>query len=246
MNCNETYSLLHAYVDSELDLMRSLEIERHLKTCAACASVKRSLQSFRSTLRHSNLSYSAPPALRDRILSKVSQNTNEPAVPKSTPWLWQWLAAGAIGFAVMTVILRPAGVPEGDRLADEAVSGHVRSLMAGHLTDVLSSDKHTVKPWFNGKVDFAPDVNNFAAQGFPLIGGRLDYLNGRRVAALVYKRNAHVINVFVWPTNRAGTESTENRDGFNIINQTVGGLHYCIVSDLNASELNEFARLFQY
>src|SRR5262249_46870290 len=119
------------------------------------------------------------------------------------------------------------------------------SLMAGHLTDVASSDQHTVKPWFHGKLDFAPDVRDFAAQGFPLVGGRLDYVGGRTVAALVYQRNQHPINVYVWPAARArsGKLTVEKRSGYTVINREIGGLHHLLVSDLNEKELTELANL---
>jgi anti-sigma factor RsiW len=236
--------LLHAYVDGELDVMRSLDVETHLKTCAGCAAARRSLQSLRSTLRHSDLSYSAPASLRRRILSEVGDKPGETRPRNSTPWLWQWLAVGALGFAVMTLMLRPTGISDQDRLANEAISGHVRSLMVGHLTDVVSTDQHTVKPWFNGKVDFAPDVKNLASDGYPLIGGRLDYLDGQAVAALIYKRNQHTINVFVWPAKHIESGLTQTR-GYNVINEDVNGLQYSIVSDLNSKELTDFARLLQ-
>ncbi|HLX71437.1 MAG TPA: anti-sigma factor [Verrucomicrobiae bacterium] len=236
--------LLHAYVDGELDLMRSLDVEGHLKTCAACTAARRSLQSLHSTLRHSDLSYSAPVSLRNRILAEVSNKPGETRTRKSAPWLWQWLAVGALGFAALTVMLRPGGTSNQDRLADEAISSHVRSLMPGHLTDVVSSDQHTVKPWFNGKIDFAPTVKDFATNGFPLIGGRLDYLNDHPVAALIYKRNQHTINVFVWPAAHIESGIIQTR-GYNVINEDVNGLQYSIVSDLNRNELSDFARLLQ-
>lgn len=245
MNCDEMNPLLHPYVDGELDLLRSLEVERHLKTCASCATAKRSLRSLHSTLRHNDLSYSAPASLRNRLLTETGRNPNETRPRHSTPWFWQWLAIGALGFAALTLVFRPVGISERDRLAQEAVSSHVRSLMAGHLTDVASSDQHTVKPWFNGKIDFAPTVKDFVAQGFPLIGGRLDYINGQTVAALVYKRNLHTINVFVWPAKNQKSETTESLRGYNIITREVAGLHYCIVSDLNAKELEDFANLLE-
>lgn len=245
MNCNEINPLLHAYVDSELDIVRSLDVERHLKTCAACTSAKRALQSLRSTLRHSDLAYSAPASLRERILTEVSERPPKPQPRDSNPRLWQWLAVGALGFAVLTLVLRPAAISERDQFIDQAISGHVRSLQVGHLTDVASTDQHTVKPWFNGKIDFAPEVKDLAAQGFPLIGGRLDYLNDQTVAALVYKRNKHTINVFIYPVKNAEAKSTETRRGFNVITEDLDGLRYCIVSDLNATELGEFAKLLK-
>jgi anti-sigma factor RsiW len=148
--------------------------------------------------------------------------------------------------ALFAIVLRPGGISERDALMNEAVSSHVRSLMVQHLTDVASSDQHTVKPWFDGKIDFAPNVKDFAAEGFPLVGGRLDYLNGRAVAALVYRRNKHYVNVFVWPAPDADLSRarTENRHGYSIINREIDGWHYCLVSDLNETELAELASLF--
>ena len=189
MNCHEIHPLLHAYVDSELDLMPSLEVDRHLQHCAACAAMKRSLESLRANLRNADLAYRAPESLRARIRQSVAAQSEEKPEHASRPWMWQLLALGSTGFAIVTLMLQPAANSSSDRLADEAISGHVRSLMAGHLMDVVSTDQHTVKPWFNGKIDFAPEVKDFAAQGFPLVGGRLDYLEGQTVAALVYRRN---------------------------------------------------------
>ncbi len=246
MNCAEIHPLLHPYTDGELDLVRSLEVEQHLNTCAACATQKNSLQSLRSLLRNSDLAFRAPDSLRKKVRaiapapeSEIRPRTFDPS------WLWKWLAIGATAFAVCTLVLRPPGISGNDRLADEAVAGHVRSLMAGHLMDVASSDQHTVKPWFDGKLDFAPDVKDFAADGFPLIGGRLDYLDDRPVAALVYRRNKHVINVFVWPENNANVAmpETQNLRGYNVINRQANGLRYCLVSDLNEKELRDLADL---
>ena len=244
MNCNEIHPLLHAYMDSELDLMRSLEVERHLKTCSGCAAIKRSLQSLHSTLRHSDLSYQAPDALRARILKSVNAAPEERAPRDSRPWMWQWLTLGAIGFAVVMLMLQPVGMSEGDRLADEAISDHVRSLMPGHLMDVASTDQHTVKPWFNGKIDFAPEVKDFATEGFPLVGGRLDYLKGQTVAALIYQRNKHTINVFVWPEKTSAPDKAEEHRGYSVVNRTINGLRYMCVSDLNEKDLEAFSKLF--
>jgi len=244
MNCHEIHPLLHAYVDSELDLMPSLEVDRHLKTCAACAAMKRSLESLRSTLRNADLAYRAPQNLRARIRQSVAAETQVIPQRASRPWLWQLLALGSLGFAVFTLMVQPASDTTRDRLADEAISGHVRSLMAGHLMDVVSTDQHTVKPWFNGKIDFAPEVKDFASEGYPLVGGRLDYLEGQTVAALIYKRAQHTINAFVWPAKSPIPTTIEERRGYTVINRSLDGLHYCIVSDLNGKDLQEFANLF--
>ena len=242
MNCAETKLLLHPYIDGELDLVRSLDVEKHIQACAGCLAENQSLRSLRSALRSSALTYSAPQSLRNSVREMAlppKPKTNSPRVP----WLWQWWSFGATALAALLLIMRPAGNGNGDQLADEMVSNHVRSLMASHLTDVVSSDQHTVKPWFNGKLDFAPSVKDFAAQGFPLVGGRLDYLNGREVAALVYQRNKHIINVFVWPASQGKESASESLRGYNLANRDVNGLHYALVSDLNATELGQLADL---
>ena len=242
MNCAEIHPLLHAYADGELDLVRNLEVEQHLKSCAKCAAEKNSIQSLREALRQNDLAYRAPNPLRNQV-RKMARAAGEENRPRENVWPWKLLAAGTTAFAVLTIFLRPAGMTDHDQLLNEAVASHVRSLQANHLADVLSSDQHTVKPWFDGKIDFAPVVKDFADLGFPLIGGRLDYLNGRTVAALVYRRNQHPINVFIWPTKNVMPATTETYHGYSVIGREANGMHYCFVSDLNATELNELARL---
>jgi anti-sigma factor RsiW len=242
MNCAEMHPLLHACADGELDLVRNLEVERHLKSCAKCAADKNFIQSLRAALQQSDLAYRAPDSLRNE-LRKMARAAGEENRPRENVWIWKLLAAGATAFAVLTLFLRPAEMSDHDQVLNEAVASHVRSLQANHLADVLSSDQHTVKPWFDGKIDFAPVVKDFADQGFPLIGGRLDYLNGRTVAALVYRRNKHPINVFIWPVKNVTTATTETYHGYSVIERDANGMHYCFVSDLNATELNELASL---
>ena len=247
MNCGENRLLLHAQADDELDVASSLELEHHLKTCSACAAEMKWLRSLKASLRESPLRYRAPDSLRKEVRRQVGASEGEgrrrlfPSL-----LLWKSLTFGATAIALLAILLRPVGISERRQLLNEAVDSHVRSLMLEHLTDVASSDRHTVKPWFDGKVDFAPDVKDFAMQGFPLVGGRLDYLNGRTVAALVYRRDKHFINVFVWPAaNSAGGKlGLENRRGYFLINRESNGLHYCLVSDLNEKELTELANLF--
>jgi len=246
MTCAESRLLLHAHADGELDVASSLDLERHLKTCAACAGEKQSVHSLKAALRQSSLRYDAPDSLR-RDVRRMARTSGGATSPRfHSLLLWKFLAFGATGFAVLAILFPRAGNSARDPLLNEAVAGHVRSLMAEHLTDVASSDQHTVKPWFNGKLDFAPEVKDFAAQGFPLLGGRLDYLNGRAVAALVYRRNNHFINVFVWPAqnNGNGTSNLQKFRGYSVINRDADGLRYCVVSDLNQKELAEFANLF--
>jgi anti-sigma factor RsiW len=247
MNCDQIKPLLHACADGELDLVNTLEVERHLQNCAACAAENKSLQALRAVLQKNDLAYRAPAALRKKILRTVHAAGDEIRPRENNlQWLWKFLAVGATAVAALALLLRPPGISERDQFLDEAVASHVRSLMVEHLTDVASSDQHTVKPWFDGKLDFAPDVKDFAAQNFPLLGGRLDYLNGRAVAALVYRHNKHLINVFVWPTQNAdgAKAKTHNRRGYFVIERDVNGLRYCLVSDLNERELGELADLF--
>jgi anti-sigma factor RsiW len=150
------------------------------------------------------------------------------------------VALGVTAALIMTLLKRPSG---SQLLAEEAVASHIRSLMADHLTDVASSDQHTVKPWFNGKLDFAPVVKDLTTQGFPLTGGRLDYLNNRRVAALLYKRGEHTINLFEWPSAEPDSNvTTLGLKGYNVLHWTQAGISYWAVSDLNAAELADFAR----
>ena len=271
MNCTEAKLLLHPYFDGELDLVRSLEIEKHMQGCTGCAAENNSLHSLRSALRSVSLAYAAPQSLRKSVRQLVTVQEESPRpqgahwntepkraepvlgapVPREnsrssrTPWFWQLWAVGATAFAALLLTMRLAGTGGQDLLANEMVSDHVRSMMPGHLTDVVSSDQHTVKPWFNGKLDFSPTVKDFAADGFPLVGGRLDYLHGREVAALIYQRNKHVINVFVWPVNADKMEKTANESirGYNLISRDIDGLHYALVSDLNAAELGQLADL---
>lgn len=250
MNCAETRKLLHAYVDDELDLVRSLEVEQHLKACAQCAAAKDSIRSLRDALQQNDLAYRAPDSLRSEIRkmtvgrasSRAEIETKAPRTSAPTLWLWRLIATGATALAVLTIVLRPG---TSDELLNEAVADHVRSLQVNHLTDVASSDQHTVKPWFDGKLDFAPEVKDFAAEGFPLIGGRLDYLGGRTVAALVYHHNKHFINVFVWPDNNVTAEKVESFRGYSVIRFNVNGFNYCLVSDAEGKELSSLGDLLR-
>ena len=245
MNCTESRELLHAHADNELDVANSLELERHLQTCAVCAAEREAVQSLKKALRESPLRYKAPKSLRNelrRIAPARADGTLRSLFQSLL--LWKSLAFGAAAFALLVMLIRP-GVTGRDQFLEGAISSHVRSLMAEHLTDVASSDQHTVKPWFNGKLDFAPNVNDFAAQGFPLVGGRLDYLNGRAVAALVYRRNKHLINVFVWPAANNAISGVQHLRGYSVISREAEGLRYCLVSDLNQQQLAELAGMLE-
>jgi anti-sigma factor RsiW len=248
MNCREVQELIHGYVDGELDLVRNLETERHLHECAACAGIAERLRALRSGLSGS-LPYFHPPAgLEGRIRAELRAGDRPPARAPYFGTRRHWIAIAAalllaVGGVLQVVFLNHRYGAE--ILAREALASHVRSLMASHLTDVPSSDRHTVKPWFNGKVDFSPAVNDLANRGFPLAGGRVDYLDNRPVAALVYQRQKHVINLFVWPVPGSADSGVEtsSRQGYNLLHWTRGRMAYWAVSDLNAGELESFATL---
>jgi mycothiol system anti-sigma-R factor len=263
MNCEETLRLLHAYLDGELDLVRSVEIERHLDGCAGCMLAYRKRQSLRSMVRGGSLYYRAPEGLMNRIqagLSEAHRATPEREASAVSSWrlrqtrwgrsmTWAAAVAALVGLAVIisTLASRSSRPSKEDLLAEEVVSSHIRSLMPDHLTDVASSDQHTVKPWFDGRLDFSPSVVDLARQGFPLVGGRLDYLGGRPVAALVYRRRKHFIN---WPRdasvgNAASPAEVPARQGYNVFHWTKSGMVYWAVSDLNAQELEAFAELLR-
>ncbi len=249
MVCKDTQELLHGYIDGELDSFGIQEVERHLEGCEACSEACRRVRALRLLMQTSSLKFQPPAGLRHRIQSAVrSAEQVEGRGWMSGPVLWRWLTV-ALSFASLAAVtwiafVSPRG-PGEDLLAQEVVSSHVRSLMAGHLTDIAASDQHAVKPWFNGKLDFSPVVKDFTAQGFILAGGRLDYLGETPAAAVIYRRRQHVINLFVWPaaSGRATGMKTQSRRGYNLIHWTESGMTYWAVSDLNAGELREFARL---
>jgi anti-sigma factor RsiW len=258
--CENNELLLHAYSDGELDLVRSLEIEEHLKTCASCAQELREQQTLRKGIRAANLYQHAPDSLRARIIASASSmqpKGREPSsiavlpvrAPQRRPVL-EWLAvAAAILIALALGVRMIPGVlnaRQGDLVAEELVASHIRSLQPGHLMDVVSTDQHTVKPWFDGKLDFAPPVRDLADQGYPLIGGRLDYVGDRNVAALVYQLRKHYINVFVWPDGGQQVRPPEavSKQGYNVVCRSNGGMRLCGVSDVSADDLSQFMDVF--
>jgi anti-sigma factor RsiW len=249
LSCQENHELIHAYVDGELDLVKSMEIEEHLKNCHACTETYKGIRSLRAAVGDSTLRFD-PTTDFERRLGSALHHESEPQ--RRSPILgWRWIVAGASLIAAVILIWFVAGMfgrqSSGDLVAQEIVSSHVRSLMADHLTDVPSSDRHTVKPWFDGKLDFSPPVKDLSQQGFSLNGGRLDYIGNRPVAALVYQRGQHSINVFVWPSTEvlAVNEKASARQGYNLIRWSNAGMTYWVVSDLSLPELQQFVQLLQ-
>ena len=244
MTCDEAEVLVHALIDGELDAGHAREVEDHVATCPRCAKQLAAYREMSKAITGADLSYTAPASLRQRIEATLPEvgTPNRRAVLRGFAMGSAVSAIAASG--IVAVVLRS---DDEARIKSEIVSAHLRSLQAGHLTDVLSTDQHTVKPWFNGRLDVSPPVVDLTAQGFTLIGGRLDYVDARAVGAIVYRRRLHVINLFV--TQTASTlrrpASTETFQGFNIRTWSDGGLNYWAVSDLASDELAEFGEKFQ-
>lgn len=248
MTCLDCTARLDAYLDQELDVVQRDDLERHLETCLECQLRHERYRALSSALRDQLPTYTAPDLLRARIDGAMRAVRTERTGTQVRRWRWIAIAASvlfvlAAGYAALG-IQRPASPQVA--MAHEVLASHVRSLMPDHLTDVASTDQHNVKPWFNGRLDYSPPVYDLAAQGFPLVGGRLDYVGGRPVAALVYQRRKHVINLFVWPTAQANGGTPEvTQQGYHLLHWTRGGMTYWAASDLNGEELREFARLEQ-
>jgi len=251
MNCEDVRTLLDGYADGELDLVNHLQIEQHVVECEDCSQRVKKTAGLSKALSDDSFYYRAPNELREKIRISLGPPEREAAMERW--WNWRWLpalATAAVATAVlmtMLVFLLPTRSAD-DMLASEIVSAHVRSMMIdNHLTDVPSSDQHTVKPWFDGKLDFAPPVIDLDGQGFKLIGGRLDYAAGRSVAALVYQRRQHKINLFIFPSD--SNSNTPNKillkQGYSVIHWDRSGMTFWAISDLNLNELQEFAQDLQ-
>ena len=251
MNCAECEILLHALIDGELDAGHARDVEAHAAGCAACAEKLKAFRSMRDAMAHADLKEAAPAGLRRRIEAALPQPGAAVIAPRKFPQPSRRTFFG--GFAVGTalsaavaasLVLTVVRNDEQQTIANEIVSAHVRSLQAGHLMDVETSDQHTVKPWFNGKLDVAPPVVDLTAEGFTLLGGRLDYIGGEPVASIVYRRRKHVINLFV--AQRLGAKhagaGTDTIQGYNVRHWAAGGLDFWAVSDLAADELDEFTQ----
>jgi anti-sigma factor RsiW len=251
--CEEWGILLHGYADGELDAANALRFEQHLAGCAGCAAELERLEALRQAIAQDAVRWPASPALRERVTAAIAREVVRPSTLPAVPitamlsglldYVRRWSLVPALAVLAVGLFLVVSRPEPGQTLQDELVASHVRSLLANHLTDVATSDQHTVKPWFNGKIDFSPPVVDLAARGFPLVGGRVDYVGGRVVAALIYRRNGHVINLFVWPSTTASSATTE-REGYSLVNWTQAGLNFWIVSDLNTVEIKEFQEDF--
>jgi anti-sigma factor RsiW len=270
MTCEEAIKLMDGYLDGELGAITNQAIEQHLRECHNCDQAYKTHGSLIRAIGNATPYFKAPAELRERIQSSLREETTQDPVrngvrgaqvmfhkrerePRSilleTPWNWLGLAAAVMLAAIIVLTLVPQlQRPGGDQfLATQLIASHVRSLMANHLTDVASSDQHTVKPWLDTKLDFAPPVVDLSEKGFPLVGGRLDYLDNRPVAALIFQRRKHFINLFVWPAEADAVKSTKTmtREGYQLLHWQDSDFNYWAVSDINEKELQEFKQLFQ-
>ena len=246
--CPDRETMLHAHIDGELDSLAAAGLEKHLRNCAACRAALDELTEIRAALTTAALRQPAPAALRERIERRTGLGQAPVVAPRSRRNFGAWLGGGTIG-AIAASLALLVGTPAvtSASLQDELVDSHIRSLQASHLTDVLTADRHVVKPWFNGRIDFAPPVHELAAQGFPLVGGRLDYVDGQPVAALVYRRQLHTINLFVRPASATTSPVavTATRHSYNLVRWVAGGLEYWAVSDVEMRELIAFRAAFE-
>jgi anti-sigma factor RsiW len=255
MNCMESRTRLHPYLDQELDLPGTMAIDQHLAGCEACRTIFAGQAALRSGIRRHAEYYAAPPALAHRIRAKIggAPSAARAGMPARRPWFQfpQWLRVGA-AVAAMGVASWIAAIqyssPGADQLiAEQVISSHARAVLGSRLVDVASSDQHTVKPWLSGKLDFSPSALDLTGAGFPLLGGRLDYLDNRPVATLVYRHRQHVIDLYIWPDARSGRAlqpQSSSKNGYNLLHWANGGMVYWAISDLNPAELKTFGEAY--
>jgi anti-sigma factor RsiW len=248
MDCAQTRNYLHSYLDRELDPVAATAIEQHLQTCAACQHAYAQQSSLQTAVKKHAAYYQASDALARRIRAGVSGAAGTKPV-RGTPPRWQWLQLGAAVAATAVVSWTAAiqweSAARDETIVDEVIASHARSSLTGHLADVASSDQHTVKPWLSSKLDVSPPVPDLTTAGYPRIGGRLDYLDHRPVAALAYRHRQHVINVFIWPDPKSGAAismQTVSRQGYNLLHWRDAGMNFWMISDLNPAEIKTFAQ----
>lgn len=253
MNCTECRGRLHAYLDRELDLETSLAMERHLASCTDCRAALERQSVLQAGVRRHAQRHAAPEGLAARIRSQLARESGtsaprawRPRWPSFGQWLPIGAAAAVAAIVSWTAALQYAVVPVEEQLAQQVIAGHARSTLGTHLVDVASSDQHTVKPWLSSKLDFSPSAVDLANVGFPLAGGRLDYVGGRPVAALVYRYRQHVIDLFVWPESERGDAPVKavSSRGYNVLRWREGGMAYWAVSDVNEPEMKAFVEAY--
>lgn len=249
MESKHSQDKLSAYLDAELSAADRRQLEAHLSGCADCSTALAELETLRGRIATEADRHTAPEQLRRRIHAALRAEPSQRPPRRATPraWPWAWINLGLAGaataaFAVtLTLYLQQPSANE--RIEQELVASHFRALMPNHLADVASTDQHTVKPWFAGKLDFSPPVVDLAAEGYPLVGGRLDYLQQRPVAALAYRHRQHILNLYIWPDagGRASAPQAGTRQGFHLLRWWQDGMQYSAVSDMNPQDLAQFA-----
>lgn len=249
MDCAQTRTYIECYADGELDAITSSQVEQHLQQCAICERAMKRLGSLRALVKDGASYHKLPERLRRDIRTQIDRESGNSVAPVAASW-WSWwrpAALVAVTAAVTWIVAPLVSQPsESELLAGDVIAGHARSTLTGHLADVASSERHTVKPWLSSRLDFSPPVPDLASVGFPLVGGRLDYVDERPVAVLVYGRRKHVINLFVWPAKHARDEvgPALSRQGYQLRQWTRGGMTFWAISDLNAAELQAFSEKF--
>jgi anti-sigma factor RsiW len=273
MDCTQTQSLLHGYVDAELDPASVMAVDQHLQSCMACKKLYAQCSPLRSAVRQHASYYAAPAALRERIRAKIGTPAIVPspktdkhrpqwfqlgrwlqlgtasastAVKDRSRWLQLGTAVAATAAVTWMAALQLHGPSPDEAISEQVVAGYARSVLSSHITDVATSDRHTVKPWLSGKLDFSPPVMDLAAAGFPLVGGRLDYLDNRPVAALVYRHRQHLINLFVWPYSKSDKPAmqTLSKHGYHLLHWTDAGMTYWAISDVDPADLKTFVATY--
>jgi len=248
--CDQSQNQLHGYLDGELDAVSAANFEKHLETCPDCKESLAAEETLHQSIQKANLYERAPETLRMSLLGNSQKSPAVRPFPavRVSPWRWLGVAAGLllVAFLGWRQVQLSRGPGDAKLLAASLVDAHLRSLQPGHLTDVESTDQHTVKPWFDGRIDFAPPVHDFANDGFPLLGGRLDVAGGKTVAALVYARRKHIVNVFV---ERAQPENywngTGESQGYHWLAWQQNGFSFCAVSDVAPPDLAQLNQLLQ-
>ena len=250
MNCNEAAPLLPTYSDGELDPMQSAAVEKHLLACVECAARRDEHVALGARIKRDVPYFAAPPTLRSHVGAVLAGAVTRPPPARDR---WRWLGAGALAGSMATMLAWFMGSAvlewrDGTDLAAEAVANHVRATLSNHVTDVATSDRHTVKPWLSARLDYSPPVQDLSGEGFVLTGGRIDYLDRHAVATLVYRYREHVIDVFVRPgsesTARSSRPPVSTVRGFNVVRASGAGMDWVAVSDTSANVLTAFlARL---
>lgn len=248
MPCNEALRV-QAYFDGELDAGAAAEVERHLETCPDCGALLRDLETTRTALRESAPYHRINPELRERIADALEDEDGERPRRRMT-WTGMSFLTGAVSGGGVTALAAMLAFflllqPPTDLLVADLTNAHLRSLMSDHAIDVVSSDRHTVKPWFAGHTDVSPPAVNFASQGYNLVGGRADYIDGHRAAVVVYRHGKHVINVFAWIAGNERLPATTARNGYHLIFWKSGNIAFCAVSDTGLDEIMTLTRLIQ-